>query len=128
MLTRREWLKRGARAGAAVALLPTGCSRPSQEPTGVWVNDIHSKLNRTQVSRIEQPASLEAIQTVVAQAGSQDRAVSIMGGRHAMVDSSSALTPFSSTWTGCGVFTSSMLKRVRWKLVGKPSGLVWSPI
>ncbi len=84
MLTRREWLKRGARAGAAVALLPTGCSRPSQEPTGVWVNDIHSKLNRTQVSRIEQPASLEAIQTVVAQAGSQDRAVSIMGGRHAM--------------------------------------------
>ncbi len=84
MLTRREWLKRGAKAGAAVALLPTCCSRPSQEPAGLWVNDIHSKLNRTRVFRIEQPASLEAIQAVVSQAGSQDRAVSIMGGRHAM--------------------------------------------
>jgi len=84
MLTRRELLKRGTRAGIATALLPTACTLPAPEPEGVWVNDVHSQLNRTRVLGIERPGNIEALQAVVVQARSQERGISIMGGRHAM--------------------------------------------
>jgi FAD/FMN-containing dehydrogenase len=88
MLTRRELLARGARLGAAAALLPAGCtSGAPDEPTGdagVWVNDIHSQLNRTRVLRIERPQSADAVADLVRQAGRDGRAISIAAGRHAM--------------------------------------------
>ena len=49
MLTRRELLKRATRAGIAAALMPAACTVPAPEPDGVWVNDVHSQLNRTRV-------------------------------------------------------------------------------
>jgi FAD/FMN-containing dehydrogenase len=84
MLTRRELLKRGTRAGIATALMPAACSLPDPEPDGVWVNDVHSQLNRTHVLGIDRPQNIEALQALVIQAHNQGRRVSVMGGRHAM--------------------------------------------
>lgn len=89
MLTRRELLVRGARLGAAAGLIPVACVEPSREPAatqepGFWINDIHSQLNRTRVARIERPSSLESLQGIVSEAARDGRAVSVMGGRHAM--------------------------------------------
>jgi FAD/FMN-containing dehydrogenase len=48
------------------------------------VNDVHSKLNRTHVARIERPVDLDGLLDVVRQARLEGRAISIMGGAHAM--------------------------------------------
>ncbi len=82
MLTRREVLEQGVRAGAAIALLPAACSRA--DPDETWVNDIHSGLNRTRVKGIVRPDSIEALQAVVRSARAESVPVSIAGGRHAM--------------------------------------------
>ncbi len=84
MLTRRELLVLGARAGAATALLPASCVWRDPEPAGTWVNDIHSQLNRTRVLRIDRPGNLGALQDLMRGARRDGRAVSIMAGRHAM--------------------------------------------
>ena len=87
MLTRRELLARATRAGTAAALWPAACGQAppvGNAVDGVWVNDIHSQLNRTRVLRIEKPVSPEALSDVVRQAAREGRALSIAGGRHAM--------------------------------------------
>jgi len=84
MLTRRELVKYGAKAGAALALWPGACAPKPPGPTGVWVNDVHSELNATRVASITRPDSLPALQRVVAQAKASGRALSIAAGRHAM--------------------------------------------
>ncbi|MEE8368038.1 MAG: FAD-binding oxidoreductase [Thermoanaerobaculia bacterium] len=84
MLTRRELLKRATRAGIAAALMPAACTVPPREPDGVWVNDVHSQLNRTRVLGIERPTNIEALKALVVRAGNQERSISVMGGRHAM--------------------------------------------
>ena len=84
MLTRRELLKRATRAGIAAALMPAACTVPPREPDGVWVNDVHSQLNRTRVLGIERPTNIEALKALVIRAGNQERSISVMGGRHAM--------------------------------------------
>jgi FAD/FMN-containing dehydrogenase len=48
------------------------------------LNDIHSALNPTKVSRVEQPASVGDIQTLVRDAGRARYSLSCAGGRHAM--------------------------------------------
>ena len=48
------------------------------------VNDIHSQLNPTQISRIESPGTLEEIQRAVATVAGAGESLSIMGGRHSM--------------------------------------------
>lgn len=48
------------------------------------VNDVHSQLNRTRVSCVLQPDSIEALQVVVRKARVAGQAISIAGGRHAM--------------------------------------------
>ncbi len=84
MLTRRELIKRGTRAGIAAALMPAACTMPAPEPEGVWVNDVHSQLNRTRVLSIDRPTNIESLQALVVQARNEGRRISIMGGRHAM--------------------------------------------
>ena len=84
MLTRRELLKRATRAGIAAALMPAACTVPAPEPDGVWVNDVHSQLNRTRVLGVDHPPDIEALQALVVQARNQERRISVMGGRHAM--------------------------------------------
>jgi FAD/FMN-containing dehydrogenase len=51
---------------------------------GLLVNDLHSRLNATRVSCIEEPRSLEEICRVVRHAEQTGTPVSICGGRHAM--------------------------------------------
>lgn len=80
MLDRRAFLKT---AGVAAALAPLACvtTPPVGDETGAIVNDIHSQLNATRVSRIRKPASLSELQTLMR----RDRgSVCIAGGRHAM--------------------------------------------
>ncbi len=84
MLTRRDVLRLGAQAGAAAALLPAACAWPRGEPDGVWVNDVHSQLNRTRVLRIERPATAAALQEILREVDRRGEALSIMGARHAM--------------------------------------------
>jgi FAD/FMN-containing dehydrogenase len=83
MLTRRKFLGQCATASALAALVP-GCYTARRDSQGVWVNDIHSRLNRTHVLRIEQPARLGELQDAVHRARQEGRALSMTGGRHAM--------------------------------------------
>lgn len=84
MLTRRELLAYGLGAGVT-ALVPGACTRrQAAVAAGVWVNDVHSLLNRSWVQRVERPATVEALQEVVRRARREGRSISIMGGRHAM--------------------------------------------
>jgi FAD/FMN-containing dehydrogenase len=48
------------------------------------VNDVHSQLNETRVSRIFEPGAVEALQAFVRRARDAGQAVSVAGGRHAM--------------------------------------------
>jgi FAD/FMN-containing dehydrogenase len=50
----------------------------------LYVNDIHSKLNRTKVCQIIKPESAEDIQRAVKQAKSARKSISVAGGFHAM--------------------------------------------
>jgi FAD/FMN-containing dehydrogenase len=52
--------------------------------TGLWVNDVHSRLNATRVARVLRPTSLADLRQAVIEAGEQDESISIAGGRHAM--------------------------------------------
>lgn len=81
MPTRRQLLRSAARIGAGAALLPhlPGCSRP-----GVVVNDIHSKLNPTEVAHVAAVDSETGLRTAIATARSSGKPVCIAGGRHAM--------------------------------------------
>lgn len=83
MLNRREFLSRGAGAGAAAFLLPTGCARQAAEP-GVLLNDVHSGLNETNVAEVARPASAEELRASFLDAVARGMSVSIAGGRHAM--------------------------------------------
>jgi FAD/FMN-containing dehydrogenase len=48
------------------------------------VNDVHSRLSRTRVNRILRPTSVQALQSAVLLAKSEQKHIAIMGGRHAM--------------------------------------------
>ncbi len=50
----------------------------------VSVNDHHSRLNRTQVRRIERPNSVDALRRLVRRADADGEPLCISGGRHAM--------------------------------------------
>lgn len=52
--------------------------------TGTLVNDLHSRLNATQVASVIRPDSLEGLGSAVEQARRDDVSISIAGGRHAM--------------------------------------------
>ncbi len=90
MISRREFLESVARLGAAAAVVP-GCAPQIAagidagiDAADVAVNDIHSQLNPTRVRRIVRPGSVDAVRTIVRQAGEEGRYLSIAGGRHAM--------------------------------------------
>jgi FAD/FMN-containing dehydrogenase len=74
MLDRREFLKFASLA----ALAPAACV--TTKPTGAWVNDIHSQLNRTWVSSLRKPASIDELRAAMGGTGP----VCVAGGRHAM--------------------------------------------
>lgn len=80
MLTRREFLQL---AGLA-ALWPYGCVQAPKEREGVWVNDVHSQLNRTRVDSVVSPATTQQLREVIRDAVGDGKAISVAGGRHAM--------------------------------------------
>jgi FAD/FMN-containing dehydrogenase len=49
-----------------------------------WVNDTHSALNRTPVSRVLEPRSADEVATAVAAAAARGQPLAICGARHAM--------------------------------------------
>jgi FAD/FMN-containing dehydrogenase len=75
MSVAKQLLKTGAPLSARI---------PDARAAQPVVNDVHSQLNETSVSRIVEPESVEALQALVRRARTEGRAVSIAGGRHAM--------------------------------------------
>src|SRR5262249_3676057 len=53
------------------------------EPEGELVNDVHTALNPTWVSRIVKPTSSAEVQGIVEDAGKHRRVLSVSGSRHA---------------------------------------------
>ena len=73
MLNRREF----------VALLSVGPGVLARRRTGAeWVNDVHSQLNSTRVSKIETPHSIDELQKIIRKG--DRKPIAIAGGRHAM--------------------------------------------
>src|SRR6185503_20053552 len=50
----------------------------------VYLNGVHSRLNKTRVARVFYPTSTEQILKIIQKAKKDNKAVSISGGRHAM--------------------------------------------
>ncbi len=50
----------------------------------VWVNDTHSGLNRTAISRVLEPRTVEDVARAVRRSRSEGQPLAIAGGRHAM--------------------------------------------
>jgi hypothetical protein len=50
----------------------------------IYVNDVHSKLNRTNVCEIVKPESAEDIQIAVKKTECAGKSISVAGGFHAM--------------------------------------------
>lgn len=76
MPTRREFL----RAAALLALAPHALAREN----GVWVNDIHSQLNRTRVQRLLAPRTEEELAEIIRNADRREVPISVSGCRHSM--------------------------------------------
>ena len=55
-----------------------------RETVSSVVNDIHSGLNQTRVSRIQAPETLQELQDAVAAVAGSGESLSVMGGRHSM--------------------------------------------
>ena len=77
MLTRREFI----RTATLFALAPH-CFAKSE--TGVWVNDVHSQLNRTRVRELLKPRSRDELVQIVQSAAQKRLPISVAGCRHSM--------------------------------------------
>ena len=80
VLNRREFSK----LAGLWALASSACSHEVSPEAGVVVNDVHSRLNPTEVVRVESPDSVARLQLAVRQAAAEGAPVSVAGGRHAM--------------------------------------------
>src|SRR6266436_4910745 len=80
MISRREFMA----GSVALAVASSASGRLVPEPESILVNDIHSQLNSTRVSRVSQPRSLEDVQRIVHTARRDRKIISVAGGRHAM--------------------------------------------
>lgn len=69
-------------AVALVGLL--AACQPSEPAPKVTLNDVHSRLNATEVDEYYEPQTKDSMIALVQRAGRQGKAVSISGGRHAM--------------------------------------------
>jgi FAD/FMN-containing dehydrogenase len=78
MPTRRQFLT------GAIAVSVGARLEPLWSDESRVVNDIHSGLNRTRVSKIVTPKNTAEVQEIVRQARTKRMAISVAGGRHAM--------------------------------------------
>src|SRR4030095_7686229 len=77
MLTRREFI----RTAALFALAPHVLAQRRQE---IWVNDVHSQLNRTHVRELLTPRTSEELAQIVRSASRKALPISVSGCRHSM--------------------------------------------
>jgi len=77
MLTRREFI----RTAALFALAPRILAEPER---GIWVNDVHSQLNRTRVRELLKPRTRDELAEIVRSASRKGLPISVSGCRHSM--------------------------------------------
>ena len=77
MVTRREFI----RTAALFALAPRILAEPERE---IWVNDVHSQLNRTRVRDLLTPRTREELAEIVRSASRKGSPISVSGCRHSM--------------------------------------------
>src|SRR5881409_1392520 len=77
MLTRRQFI----RTAALFALAPRVFAQRERE---IWVNDIHSQLNRTRVRELLLPRSRNELAEIVRSASRKGLPISVSGCRHSM--------------------------------------------
>src|SRR5215510_8198784 len=77
MLTRREFIC----SAALFALAPRISAEPEKE---IWVNDVHSQLNRTRVRELLRPHSRDELAEIVRSASRKGMPISVSGCRHSM--------------------------------------------
>src|SRR5712671_992359 len=77
MLTRREFI----RTAALFALAPHAFAEREKE---IWVNDVHSQLNRTRVRELLRPHSRDELAGIVRSASRKGLPISVSGYRHSM--------------------------------------------
>lgn len=93
MVSRREFLE-FIRTGCALAAFPgllkktelssLAATHFAAESTEAVVNDIHSQLNATTVSRIIKPLTTSDLRQTILTARAERRSISVAGGRHSM--------------------------------------------
>ena len=77
MLTRRDFI----RTAALFALAPRILAEPER---GIWVNDVHSQLNRTRVRELLTPRTRDQLAQIVRSASQESLPISVSGCRHSM--------------------------------------------
>ena len=77
MLTRRDFI----RTAALFALAPRILAEPERE---IWVNDVHSQLNRTRVRELLTPRTRDELAQIVRSASQKALPISVSGCRHSM--------------------------------------------
>src|SRR5919198_1977706 len=77
MLTRREFI----RTAALFALAPRILAEPERE---IWLNDVHSQLNRTRVRELLVPRTRDELAEIVRSASRKGLPISVSGCRHSM--------------------------------------------
>src|SRR5437762_4934204 len=77
MLTRREFI----RTAALFALAPHILGERERE---IWINDVHSQLNRTRVRELLKPRTREELAEIVRSASRKGLPISVSGCRHSM--------------------------------------------
>jgi FAD/FMN-containing dehydrogenase len=70
---------------AALAALAAGaCGAVQTASRSILLNDVHSRLNPTQVASVAAPQSTDELAQLIRSAGRSGEAISVSGGRHAM--------------------------------------------
>jgi FAD/FMN-containing dehydrogenase len=77
VLTRRDFI----RTAALFALAPRILAQPERE---IWVNDVHSQLNRTRVRELLTPRTRDELARIVRSASQKALPISVSGCRHSM--------------------------------------------
>src|SRR5262245_25620512 len=77
MVTRREFI----RTAALFALAPHVFAEREKE---IWVNDVHSQLNRTRVRELLRPRTRDELVEIVRSASRKGLPISVSGCRHSM--------------------------------------------
>src|SRR5881394_2747108 len=77
MVTRREFI----RTAALFALAPHAFAEREKE---IWVNDVHSQLNRTRVHEVLGPRTRDELADIVRSASRKSLPISVSGCRHSM--------------------------------------------